>query len=56
MLTALMAVVGFIFGAIVFLPVGITIGRSVGDGEDHFLPPAPRIKLEDKGRRTSSAA
>jgi hypothetical protein len=35
-------VIGFAFGGMVFLLVGVTIGRKVGDGEDHFLPPAPR--------------
>jgi hypothetical protein len=27
---------------VVFLAAGITIGRKVGSGEDHFLPPLPR--------------
>lgn len=36
----LAAVIGFILGGVVFLSVGIAIGRSVGSGEDHFLPPA----------------
>jgi hypothetical protein len=30
---------GFVIGGMVFLLVGFTVGRNVGAGEDHFLPP-----------------
>lgn len=42
MYIALSLVAGFLVGGIMFLLVGITIGRNVGSGEDHFLPPLPR--------------